>query len=385
MTKKNKNKKTVKIILLAVLVLFVTSIVGGFTIYRIYAAKMKSMLLEERLQYTLEQMTDNKKIYGTVFSVYRGDDKFEWNGASGNMNTNSQYSIASVTKMYTAAVIMLLIEDGRIELDKSISEYLSPEVMNGLHIYQGKDYSHDITIRYLLSHKSGLPDYFTEFTSEISSIEEARRSNLDLNYNINDILYRTKMLSPHFKPRSEGKAYYSDGNYQLLGEIIEKVTDKPLCDVYKEFIFNPLELKHTYLQTDNHKWGISSIYNGETEIQVPGILTSERSAGGIVSTANDNMVFLKAFFAGKLFHKDYLEQMKLWNKIFFPMEYGMGIMRCSIPIGSNYELIGHSGSTGTVSYYCPARDIYITGTTQQLDAVKATEVLYRLLFCFDFE
>jgi len=337
------------------------------------------------LQYTLEQMVDGKKIHGAVFSVYRGSDKFEWNGASGNMNINSRYSIASITKMYTATVIMKLVEEGRIKLDDPISKYLPSEMIEELHVYQGKDYSQEITIRHLLSHRSGLADYFTERSQGKASIAEERQANHDMRYNIADVIDITKTLSPHFIPGSAGKAYYSDANYHLLGYIIEIVINKPLSDVYRELIFEPLGLVNTYLQTDTSAWDISPIYNGETKIQVPAILASERSAGGIVSTAKENMIFLRAFFAGELFPKEYLEQMEQWNKIFFPMEYGMGIMKCAIGIGSGYELIGHSGSTGTVSYYNPARDIYIVGTTQQLDTVKATEVLFRLLLCFNFD
>jgi len=377
-------RKVIKIILIAIIVFFVLFIISGFVSIQTYSSKMKKMTLEERLQYTLIQITDGKKIHGAVFNVYDGSSGFEWSGASGNLSINSQYSIASITKMYTSTVIMKLVEEKQIGLDDPVSKYLSSEMTNGLHVYRGKDYSQDITIRYLLGHRSGLPDYFTESTLGKTSISEERKANHDFSYNFNDILNRTKMMPAHFIPGTKGKAYYSDGNYQILGYIIEKVTNKSLGEVYRELIFEPLGLSKTYLQTNPGIWGISSIYNGETEIQVPAMLSSERSAGGIVSTANDNMIFLKAFFSGELFPKTYLEQMEQWNKIFFPMEYGFGIMRCNIPIGSRYEVIGHSGSTGTLSYYCPSRDIFITGSTQQLDTTKAMEVIYRLLLCFNF-
>jgi CubicO group peptidase (beta-lactamase class C family) len=261
--------------------------------------------------------------------------------------------------------------------------------MKNLHVYEGTDYSAKITIRDLLSHTSGLPDYFSESTAKEISIEEMRKTNGDGSYTTDDVLDRTKTLAPHFAPGSKGKAYYSDGNYQLLGIIIERVTGRPLNEAYQDFIFRPLKLENTYLQVDKTQWGIAPIYNGTVEIQVPAILASERSAGGIVSTAGENMLFIKAFFAGELFPREYLEQMTRWNKIFFPMEYGSGLMKCGIPIPfiklKGYELIGHSGSTGTVSYYCPARDVYIVGTTQQTDAAKAMQVAYQILMCFNYE
>jgi CubicO group peptidase (beta-lactamase class C family) len=380
-----KKRKTVKIMIMVIFIFLAIAMISVAIIYHIFSLKMKSMTLEERLQYTLEQVTDGEQIHGTVFSVYNDQNQFQWNGASGNLNDDSRYSIASVSKMFTVAVVMKLIENGFIGLNDPIDTYFSSEMIEGLHVFEGKDYSHDITILHLLSHTSGLPDYFTEHTSEDVSIAENRQVNHDVSYNIDDVLRITKALSPHFIPGSDDKAFYSDGNYQLLGYIIEKVTKKALSDVYREFIFDPLGLTQTYLQTNPSVWEIARIYDGETEIQVPAILASERSAGGIVSTAKENMLFLRSFFAGELFSKNYLEQMQSWNEIFFPMKYGMGIMKCALPIGSNYEIIGHSGSTGPVSYYSPAMNVFITGTTQQLDPVKALMVLYRLLFCFRFE
>jgi D-alanyl-D-alanine carboxypeptidase len=348
---------------------------------------MKNMSLEERLQYTLNRVTDDKTIYGTTVCVYSADNGFIWRGSSGNMNNDTQYSIASVTKMFTTALIMHLYEKGELNLDDPIVNYLSPDIMKGLHVFEGTDYSDKITIRQLLTHTSGLPDYFTEPTENLKSIEEIRKIE-DISYGLDEILNRAKSLSPHFVPGTENQAYYSDTNFQLLGVIIENITGKKLSEIYSEQIFAPLHMDDTYLKTDDSEWGIAPIYYDGKALEVPKIVVSERSAGGIVSTAKDNMNFLTAFFAGELFPKEYLKDMQKWNDIFFPMKYGTGLMKCALPIPirlPNYELIGHSGSTGTFCYYCPSRNIYITGTTNQLDTAKAMIVVYKLLICFNFK
>jgi len=114
-------------------------------------------------------------------------------------------------------------------------------------------------------------------------------------------------------------------------------------------------------------------------------MTSFGPDGGIVSTANESMIFLKAFFNGKLFPKEYLDEMKDWNKIFFPLQYGIGIARFKLPrIFSPFKpvpkLIGHSGLSGAFAYYCPEKDIYLTGTVNQIhNAGLSYKLMIRIL------
>ena len=381
-------KKVLSVFLKCIVVIFVLFILTSAGSMMWLNHTMKNMSIEERLQYTLNQVTDEKSIYGTTVSIYSADNGFAWNGSSGNMKNDTSYSIASITKMYTTTLVLQLSDKGELNLGDPIANYLSADVMNGLHVFEGNDYSNTITIRQLLSHTSGLPDYFTEPTEFHQSIEEIRKTQ-DISYGLDEILDRSKSLSPHFMPGAKNQAYYSDTNFQLLGVIIENVTGKKLSDVYSEQIFAPLRMDDTYLKTDDSTWGIAPIYFEGKALEVPKIVVSERSTGGIVSTVKDNMTFLTAFFSGELFGKEHLDEMKEWNSIFFPLQYSIGLMKSAVPVPfvslPDYELIGHSGSTGTFCYYCPSRNLYITGSTNQLDTAKAMMVVYRLLICFNFE
>lgn len=78
-------------------------------------------------------------MFGTSFAIKRGDKV--WYGASGNLDADTQYFIASTTKLFTTAIIMKLRSDGRLDLDEKISKYIDPAIMAGLHIYKGKEYS----------------------------------------------------------------------------------------------------------------------------------------------------------------------------------------------------------------------------------------------------
>ena len=117
---------------------------------------------ESKLNRVLEKTIDNKNIFGAVVNIESVDNNFSWIKSAGNLDKDSQYAIASITKMYTTAVILRLRLEGALLLENKISEYLSRNTISKLHIYKGKEYSDLITINHLLSHTSGLPDYYEE-------------------------------------------------------------------------------------------------------------------------------------------------------------------------------------------------------------------------------
>lgn len=380
--------RIIKRISLIILLLIIITAIGGFVIYQRFSSNMRRLTLPERLQYSLEQAAGQANgDCSMVFSVYRAGDGFSWNGAVGALTQDTPYALASITKMYTTAVILQLVHEGLMGLDDPVTMYLPEEMTTGLLVLDDVDYTSTITVRHLMSHTSGLPDYFTESSPAYTAVEEIRLTN-DITYDMAELMERTASLEPHFVPGS-GEAFYSDLNFQLLGVIIEKISGRSLAEVYNTRIFALLGLKHTYLKTNIDDWEIADIcYEGHL-LKVPGIVASERSTGGIVSTSRENMVFLQAFFSGGLFPKTYLDDMQNWKPIqFFPMQYGMGLMRAKPPVPlflPAYELIGHAGSLGTVSFYCPVRDIYITGSISRPDTAKAMMTVYRLLICFNFD
>ncbi|UCC12792.1 MAG: alkaline D-peptidase, partial [candidate division WOR-3 bacterium] len=90
----------------------------------------------------------------------------------------------------------------------------------------------------------------------------------------------------------------------------------------------------------------------------------------IISTARDQMIFIKAFFTGHYFPEERLTELEKWNNIFMPFKYGIGIQKFSLPrVFTPFQrvpdMIGHSGSVGSVAFYVPDLNIYITGTVNQ--------------------
>jgi CubicO group peptidase (beta-lactamase class C family) len=182
-----------------------------------------------------------------------------------------------------------------------------------------------------------------------------------------------RTLPPRFAPETPGKAHYSNTNYRLLGAIIESVTEQPMTTNYEERIFAPLGLQRTYL----FDWTVpradappATVYFKGEPADIPKYISSNLSDGGLVSTAPECLVFLRAFFEGYLFDKTLLHRMFSWNSIFFPLKYGYGLMYFRLPRffwpRPLPEFIGHSGSTGSFAFFCPSRALYLAGTINQV-------------------
>jgi CubicO group peptidase (beta-lactamase class C family) len=178
-----------------------------------------------------------------------------------------------------------------------------------------------------------------------------------------------RTLSPHFVPGTRGKAHYSSANYRLLGAIVESITEKSMAANFEERIFTPLGLQHTFLLdwTAPRPGEIpATIYLNDAPANVSTYLSSNVPSGGLISTASESLVFLRAFFECRLFDKSLLERMMRWNSIFFPLRYGYGLMYFRLPRffwpRPLPEFIGHSGTTGSFAFTCPSRSIYLTGT-----------------------
>lgn len=286
-----------------------------------------------------------------------------------------QYFIASTTKLYVTALIMQLRHEGRIDIDAPAAILLDPAIMAGIHVLRGVDASARITVRELLSHTSGLADYFEQRRSDGSN-QLADALARDVAWTFEDVLRIVKeQLTPRFPPSTPGKAFYSDTNYQLLGAVIEAVTGQSYEEALQQRILAPLGLADTYPFTrstlDRYDQVSAMLYDRQ-RVVIPQAMASVRADGGIVSTNRDGLRFVQAFMTGELFPQTYLDEMQQrWNRIFQPLEYGVGLMRFALPriftLGRRVPpMVGHSGASGAVLFYVPELDLYVAGTVNQI-------------------
>lgn len=324
---------------------------------------------EKSFQAILDKIVDGKKVFGTSFSLKQ--NSLVWRGASGNLTIDQSYFIASTTKLFTTALILKLRAIGKLNLNDKISQFLDKSILSGLLIYKGKDYSQDLTIKHLLSHTSGLPDYFQSKIKNGSSLENEVKKEIDQYWTFEQVIERTKKMNPLFIPGTKGKANYSDTNFQLLGKIIENLTHKSYSENCNEFINLPLGLTKTYLYQNSSDKTPKTLYYKTKELNIPKSMCSFGPDGGIVSTSTELLIFIEAFFKGKLFPHTYIDELQMWNNIFFPMKSGIGIHLFKLPwiynpTGAVPYFIGHSGLSGALAFYSPKENIFIVGTVNQI-------------------
>ncbi len=321
------------------------------------------------LQKVLDKTVDRKKVFGTSFAVKK--DGIVWQGASGDFSSDQPYFIASTTKLFTSAIILRLKSEGKLHLEDKIGKYLDKVILSGLHIYKGKEYSDELTIKQLLAHTSGLADYFLGKNSSGKSLEDDIKNGNDQSWTFEQAIERTKTMKSLFVPGTKNRASYSDTNFQLLGKIIEIITNKAYSENCNELIIKPLNLSKTYLYEDPADSTPKPFYYKANELYIPKAMTSFGADGGMVSTSSDMLIFIEAFFTGKLFPKEYINDLQEWNRIFPPMQSGIGIHLFKLPwifnpTGAIPVFIGHSGLSGALAYYSPKENLFVAGTVNQV-------------------
>lgn len=206
----------------------------------------------------------------------------------------NRFRIGSITKMFTAAMILQLVEEGKLKLTDTLDKFF-PQVPNA-----GK-----ITIVQILWHRSGIPNIKRE--------QNSQRNVNTIPVTKDEMLALIAKATPDFEP--DTKHSYSNSGYQILGLILEKVTGKPYGKALKERITSKIGLANTYLATGNidvsKNEALTYMNFGDGWKPVsethPSILFS---AGAIVSTPNDMAKFIQALFDGKIVSKASLDQMK---------------------------------------------------------------------------
>ena len=275
-------------------------------------------------------------IHNCVLAVWRGRDSFAWVGAAGTAHRQSREAmtaetpifIASVTKLYTATAVMMLAEKGALTLDDPIAKHLPPELIRHIQVFDGVDYSGSITIRQLLWHRSGIPDYYDDKADDGRTLFELLKENPEQRWSVDDAIGRARnQMKPGFAPGA--KTVYSDTNYQLLGKIIEAAANEPLDVVFANYFFTPLNLNHTWIL--GRPDAPADVFDGDVDITRVRYNTVYWADGGLVSTAEDMIAFLQALNQGRLVRPETLRTMHDWRDWRFPLKYGLGTMQFSLP------------------------------------------------------
>ena len=251
-------------------------------------AKMDSLFLKiesnEKGMGSISIFKDGKEAYQNAFGFADVANKLR-------ATKDTKYRIGSISKTFTATIIMQQVEEKKLSLSAKLADYF-PEIPN----------AQEITIEQLLRHRSGLYN-FTNMPTYVGWMEQpVTREQLLTTFVKNGTV---------FKPGE--KAEYSNTNYVLLAYIVEKIDKKDFADVLNERIIMPCKLTNTYyggkIDPKNNEafsyvkdspWKIAS----ETDMSIP------VGAGAVVSNPTDLNVFYNQLFSGKLVSVESLGEMK---------------------------------------------------------------------------
>lgn len=295
------------------------------------------------VQEAVDGLVDDLGFPGVVAHVVGADGvAHDYTAGVGDLDTGAEVPvdgmvrIASNTKAFTATVVLQLVGEGLVGLDEPIETYL-PGLVRG----EGIDGT-QITVRQLLDHTSGLPDYTEQMDPDAFALRDVyvpQRHHTDVAF----------AQVPELAPGERWD--YSNTNYVVLGMLIEAVTRRPLAEQTTERIIEPLGLEHTYVPGPGerelrgaHPRG----YYPDADGDLGDITALDPSwpgaAGDVVSTPSELFAFFEALIGGELLGAAELAEMM--TLVDMPEDhpgdgYGLGLIRTTLSCG--VVLWGHGG------------------------------------------
>lgn len=299
-----------------------------------------------------------KGIIGT--SIYVKDNNGIWIGAGGkadilsniDVDKGNQFMIASITKVFTATVLFSLVDNGILSIDDNISEWIPSSIANNI------ENANEATIADLLSHKSGIADYYT-------TKFEMARYNTEHNYWVQEDILKYVYGKEASFPVGQ-KYSYSNTNFLLLGMIIENATNMTLKDAYDEHIFLPLELENAYYDTGRDA-ASTSLISGYYNLYGNGFILSDflykdelsTGDGGIIINPQDLGRFFDELMQGNLLSEASLMKMQDWFDIEGNGKNGFGLEYFENEHGISYGHTGGADGFTSVAHYYPNEDITV--------------------------
>lgn len=297
---------------------------------------------KKKLDTLFERIENSQKGMGTVSIYEKGQEVFQKSYGYADLEHNiksnalTKYRIGSISKTFTATIIMRLVEEGKLTLSSQLSQFY-PKVNN----------SNQITLEHLLQHRSGI----SNFTSVADYMEwNTRKQSKE------QLLNRIIEGRTAFVP---GKKFeYSNSNYVLLAFIAENVSNESFSSLLNRIIVKPCRLKNTTLggkiqPSNNEAYSYLKLSEwkkgSETDMSIP------LGAGDIISTASDVNRFLFCLFTGEIISSESLSKMMSLKD-----NFGLGLLK--VPF---YDLIGY-GHTGGIdgfqsnAFYFPEKEVSIT-------------------------
>ncbi|MFD7494557.1 serine hydrolase domain-containing protein [Streptomyces sp. NPDC059832] len=326
--------------------LLATGLVAGITVTALAAPAVAAAPPAKPSHAATQQALDAAVAEGVPGAVAQArDGRARWSGTAGERKSGDRFRVGSITKTFTATVLLQLQAEGRLDLDDPVEKWL-PGVVRG-HGHDGRK----ITIRQLLNHTSGIYNY-----TEDPALQEKvlglgfLRHRYDT-WTPKQIVAVAMAHEPDFAPGTDWN--YSNTNFVLAGMVVEKVTGRPYGKEIENRIVKPLKLRATSVpgtdsrmpEPNSRAYSKLSRETGGPTYDVTELNPSIASAAGeVISDANDLQTFYRALLKGRLLPAAGMREMTDTVQISPDLPgvgYGLGLMRQKLSCGK--EVWGHNG------------------------------------------
>lgn len=286
---------------------------------------------------------------------------------------------ASIGKVFTAVLILRMVERGQIRLNQSITELLNEEILKDLFVYRGVDYASQVTVGHLLHHTSGVADYFSAAIQPGFTFMQHVVHHAEKLWTPSTLLDITRQFQ-HAIAKPGERFHYSDTGYILLGLIVQQVSGHAFHSQLHDEILEPLGMDNSYMafysQPKNQPTpSILPMYVNDVDVSRFQSLSCDWAGGGIVSTSIDLVKFQRAFHSNKLLSSGTVRQMSNCpNKFRNGLWYGMGMMEVQFEgffflLRGLPRMYGHTGIVATHMFSIPQQDVHVVvnlGDTGQM-------------------
>lgn len=293
-----------------------------------------------------------------------------------------RFRTGSMTKPFTATVLLQLVEEGKCRLEDPFLDLLPAAQRSLLQdiLFVGEEnHSREISVSQLLRHRSGLPDYFADDPDFIYQL----LSSPERPWSWTAVIDRYQRSGLHRQGKfAPGRGFhYSDTNYLLLAVLIEALTGQPFHQALEERILQPLGLEDTYLeyyQPEIKDRPMLYPYFGPHALEATNT-SFDWGGGGLVSTGRDLHLFMRALLSGQLFSST--DTLRIMQTISVPRGtqeksagYALGLEAKQI---DDVIFWGHNSAYGALMYYHADLSLGIVLTLHQTAAVARAEWLLR--------
>ena len=340
----------------------------------------------EMMQAVIEKAVDSKDVSSGLVRIVSPEDGFDETFVVGESHgamtvVDQPFHVASVGKLFTAALAGMLVDEELIAFDDPIVDYFEEGVLDGLFVFEGVDYQNEVTVAMLLGHTSGLADYFEDAGRDGLSGEEWMLAEPDRFWAPDEIVDFTRDSQEAVGPAGE-QFHYSDTGFILLGMMIENVTGIRLDEAMETMIFAPLSMDDSYLmfygEPKNEKRKINEAWVNGVDVSGFESISIDWAGGGVISTLDDLVKFTKAFNEGDLLSEDTLAALYRFDEKFMKgIAYGLGTMEYRFnefmpTLGFLPKYRGHMGILGTHVLYDPENGTILVASFGSTDFVAGS-------------